>query len=77
MQLVPDLGPDSVGQADPLFNPALWSSRRELHLLTQFVGLGDDESEAGVPPQMVSVLEVPADLPGESIRSDSSGPDRN
>lgn len=46
-----------VGQSDPLVDPAIWNTRREIHVLTQFVGQGDFEKQEDVPPQMVSVIE--------------------
>jgi hypothetical protein len=30
---------------------------REIHLLTQFVGQGDGETQEDVPPQTISVVE--------------------
>lgn len=54
-----DLTPESVGQADPLYDPDVWAEQGRLHLFTQFVGQGDSETEEAVPPQPVSILEVP------------------
>ncbi len=52
-----DLTRESTGQADPMIDPVVWDERREIHLLTQFVGQGDGEKQEDVPPQMVSVVE--------------------
>lgn len=51
-----DLTPRSVGQSDPLHDPVIWQQKKQIHLLTQFVGQGDGEREEDVPPQMVSVM---------------------
>ncbi len=52
-----DITPDSVGQSDPVYDAQVWQNQREIHLLTQFVGQGDSESQEDVPPQTVSVLK--------------------
>lgn len=58
-----DLTAASVGQADPVYDPVVWATRRRIHLLTQFVGQGDGEKQEEVAPQMVSVVEwTPPDL---------------
>jgi len=58
-----DLTPRSTGQSDPLIDPVVWEERKEIHLLTQFVGQGDGEKEEDVPPQMISVVEWKPRLP--------------
>jgi hypothetical protein len=52
-----DLTAASVGQADPMVDPIVWEQRREIHLLTQFVGQGDGEKQEDVPAQTISVVE--------------------
>ena len=54
---VRDLSETSLGMWEPTFDQALWSTRRELHLFTQFVGQGDGETLEKIPPQMISILE--------------------
>lgn len=57
-----DITAESVGQSDPLYDPQVWQNKREIHLLTQFVGQGDGETQEDVPPQTVSVIEwIPPD----------------
>lgn len=45
----------AVGQSDPIIDPDMWASRKEVHLFTQRVGQGDGEKEEDVPPQLVSL----------------------
>jgi hypothetical protein len=52
-----DLSDSSVGMWEPTFDQALWNSKQELHLFTQFVGQGDGETLEQTAPQMVSILE--------------------
>lgn len=52
-----DLTPESVGQSDPLYDLQAWQTRRQVHLLIQFVGQGDGETQEDIPPQPVSVLQ--------------------
>lgn len=54
---VHDITSESVGQSDPLYDVQAWQTRREIHLLTQFVGQGDGEKQEDVPPQPISVLQ--------------------
>ena len=58
-----DLTPESVGQADPMIDPTVWEERKQIHLLTQFVGQGDGEQQEDVPPQTISVVEWQPQLP--------------
>lgn len=53
----------AVGQADPMVDLPAWEDRREIHLLTQFVGQGDGEKEEDVPPQVISVVTWKPALP--------------
>lgn len=52
-----DLSSTSVGMWEPTYDPVVWNTRRELHILVQFVGQGDGEGVEDIPPQIVSVLE--------------------
>jgi hypothetical protein len=52
-----DITPESVGQSDPMYDLQVWQTRRQIHLLTQFVGQGDGEKQEDVPPQPVSVIQ--------------------
>jgi hypothetical protein len=58
-----DLTAESTGQSDPMIDPDVWQGRKEIHLLTQFVGQGDGEKEEEVPPQTIAVVEWTPRLP--------------
>jgi hypothetical protein len=54
--LVRDLTEGSVGMWEPTYDLAVWNSKKQLHLMIQRVGQGEEESLEDFPPQMVSVL---------------------
>jgi len=56
----------SVGQWEPIYDPAIWFRYGKLHLLVQRVGQGEAEGLEGIPPQPVTVMEW---APGPGLAS--------
>jgi len=51
-----DLTKGSVGMWEPTYDLSVWNKKKELHLLIQKVGQGEEENLEDIPAQMVSIL---------------------
>lgn len=62
--LIMDLTKGSVGMWEPTYDEAVWNKKKEIQLLIQNVGQGQEESLEDIPAQMVSILVwVPRSTP--------------
>jgi hypothetical protein len=52
-----DLTKEPAGMWEPTLDPAVWATKKQIHLFVQNVGQGDGEGLEDLPAQMISVLE--------------------
>ena len=64
-----DVHEKPVGLWEPSYDPTAWRDENRLFLFHQVVGQGDGETLEDLPPQVVGVLEVSAEMLGEEAES--------